>query len=160
MFELLPALELTVAEKTLAVSLVIIFIAVGLSYLRQRLRIYTLFGLSVFRYRLISADMGKVGRKKIYRGRDLTGAPDVVFADRLKPRIIVCEYKSRLAKNRVKKRERYQVVLYIGLLQEIYPRHRIEGRLRYRDKVVDIGFDPQLYSWLLSLKTPCLKATS
>ena len=77
----------------------------------------------------------------------LVGRPDVIF--RLGDRYIVGEYKSWVLRSHVADRERYQVMLYMGMLRARRPECSVEGRLVYRNATVHVCYDDGVYQFLL-----------
>lgn len=47
--------------------------------------------------------------------------------------------------------ERYQLILYMGLLQKRFPNHQIQGCVRYRNQVVTIPYEQFVYDALIHL---------
>lgn len=114
-------------------------------------QIYGKFGLSASAFKLISTDLGK--RKSSIRlsRYGINGIPDAVFEAKGEPLIIVGEFKSRRYKQVVRLYEFYQLTLYLGHIQRLYPNHSVQGALAYADRVVVIEFDKAVYSGLLGM---------
>ncbi|MEQ9223933.1 MAG: hypothetical protein RJQ08_10645 [Salinisphaeraceae bacterium] len=135
-------------------------LAAGLTYLATR-RVsahkgaHRLFGVPST-MKLLSADLGPGNQRKRIYADGLVGVPDALFGN--KRVIVVGEFKGRACRGKVRKSERYQVILYCGMMASQYPNHRVYGVLRYTDRYVKIPYRSDEYQWLLSLRTPCLQA--
>ncbi|MBO9471128.1 hypothetical protein J7355_13585 [Endozoicomonas sp. G2_2] len=120
--------------------------------LRQR------FGVSR-RSQILARDVGPGGQAnahpRLLHADGMTGAPDVLFRDRKK--LIAGEYKARRVKAGVRRRELYQITLYLGMLKSLYPAAKVEGRLVYHDCCKRVRFDPKLYAWLLTKRAGTLE---
>lgn len=105
------------------------------------------------------ADMGSGHglKQKHIRADDLVGCTDALFIGRR--RIVVGEYKMARGK-RPRRRDRYQTVLYMGIMKSRNPKCAVEGRLVYKDIVHRIDFDPEEYRYLLSGRRECRKILS
>ena len=78
-----------------------------------------------------------------------------MFLDPAAGERIIGEAKSRRFRGRITDYERYQVTLYLGLVQVQYGLPA-RGLLRYGcGRVVPIEFDPDLYDHLISLQPEC-----
>lgn len=107
--------------------------------------------------RVIQADMGRdhnLPDNKILFADGMSGKPDVVFKHH--KRLIVGEFKKASIRGRVRRRDYYQITLYMGMLQRKHPRAEIEGRVLYANERRDVEFDPQLYQELLGHRAECL----
>ena len=135
------------------------FIAIALTFglirfLTDR-SIYRMFGLSPKQYRLVAHDLGVLKRKKVLKVDGLAGVPDAIFVHRREQSMVVGEFKSR--RNRYpnpSKYERYQVILYIGMLKKMN-RHidQVRGIVAYGNgRRFNVPDDPRTYDWLLSLR--------
>lgn len=139
----------------LAAVAVLILLALVLRAAGRRTPIHEIFRLSGG-YELIAADMG--GRKGRYiHARGIGGVPDALFIHNGLRRIVVGEYKSRKRGAGIWLRERYQVVLYMGILAALHPTWEIVGFLAYVDAVEKVGFSPREFDELLRL-VPKLRA--
>lgn len=121
-----------------------------------RLDFHQVFGVEP-EARLIQADMGRdhnLPENKVIFADGLSGKPDVVFQH--DARLIVGEFKKAKVRGRIRRRDYYQVTLYMGMLQRKHPRAVIEGRIVYANERRDVEFDPQLYQELLGYRAECL----
>lgn len=115
--------------------------------------VYTRFGLRANAYRMLSTDLGKsAGRIKLARF-GINGIADAVFEAVSGKEIVVGEFKSRKYRNKVKLHEFYQLMLYMGHLKALHPKHTIRGVLAYADDKVSITYDPDVYEGLVGLKS-------
>lgn len=106
--------------------------------------------------RLVQADMGRdhnLSRKQIIIADGLSGKPDVLFKHC--NRLIVGEFKQADVRGRIRRRDHYQVTLYMGMLQSKHPQAQVEGRLVYANERRTIEFDPALYRDVLSYRAEC-----
>jgi hypothetical protein len=99
-------------------------------------------------YRVLGSDVGGHARRYLIEADGLRGAPDAVFASA--DELVVGDVKRRVYRGALTPYERYQMTLYLGMLQRRHPRRRVRGLLRYRNAVIDVPFDPDLYAWLLA----------
>ncbi len=114
--------------------------------------IYSRFGVRDATHRLISTDLGESkGRLKLAR-LGINGIPDAVFQAIMGKEILVGEFKSRKYRNQVRLHELYQIQLYLGHIQAIYPDHKVVGCLAYADGRVRVNFDKAVYEALLGLR--------
>ena len=118
----------------------------------QRRSAFRLFDLSARQFRLLGTDIAGSTRPLYLRFKQLVGAPDAGFISRDKQQGFIGEYKSRDYKGYVKHRERYQVILYMGMLKNRYGLAQVSGAIRYRDHLEPITFDPSLFDQLLALQ--------
>lgn len=101
--------------------------------------IYRQFGLNPREWRLVSCDMGGESGQSL-RGHGLIGTPDAIFRSRSgKSRVVVGEYKGRKARGKARTVEMYQLQMYLGLVKTKYPHVRAEGRLAYKDGVIEVS---------------------
>lgn len=115
----------------------------------RKSELHDVFGVSGA-YELHSADMG--GRKgKYIHARGVGGVPDALFVNQRMRRALVGEYKSRRHGGQVRSRERYQVVLYVGILKALHPKWEIEGVLAYSDGLVKVRHDAAEFEQLLKV---------
>jgi len=114
--------------------------------------VFTRFGLRESAYRMLSTDLGKSeGRIKL-SSYGINGIADAVFEAMSGKEIVVGEFKSRKYRQKVKLYEFYQIQMYLGHLQSLYPKHHIRGVLAYADGKVSVTFDPTVYEGLISLR--------
>lgn len=73
----------------------------------------------------IGSDIGGNNTPYYINKKNVHGAPDALFFNLFTLRFIVGEYKSRVYRGHVTSRERYQVILYVGLISPfLWPRCR------------------------------------
>jgi hypothetical protein len=106
------------------------------------------FGLPPAGYRVLGADVGGYERQYLVEADGLRGLPDAVFES--SNELVVGDVKTRRFRGAVSAYERYQMTLYIGMLRRRFPGRAVRGAIRYRDAVIAIPFDEELYRWLLS----------
>lgn len=100
----------------------------------------------------ISSDLGGNTKPFYINKKGVCGAPDAVFFNLLKFKFIVGEYKSRNFNDHVKRREYYQVLLYVGLVGPWFlPTPK--GFISYGcGQVVSITHNKKTFKKLLALK--------
>jgi hypothetical protein len=92
------------------------------------------------------------------RHKRIVGAADAVFVSRRGRDGIVGEYKSRHHRGFIRRRERYQVTLYMGLLKRSRGLETVNAVIRYADRCVPVSFDEALFNDLLALAPEYQKA--
>lgn len=119
---------------------------------RARQQLLDLFGPIGQEWRPTSSDLhGTELPAKKLQAAGVAGVPDSVFMHRHEPRVLIAELKSRSAATPTLY-ERFQLVLYQGLAQNAYPRHEIEGVIRFRNQAVVVPFETALYEALMDLR--------
>lgn len=118
--------------------------------------IHAKFGLSNSKFKLISTDLGGKNPKLRLSAMGVGGIPDAVFESRKSKVIVVGEMKARKLKGGVRLMEFYQVIIYIGLLRQLYPNHAIEGILGYNGALVRVAHDQELFNALIGLRAEIL----
>ena len=137
-----------------AVAATLALIAFGaiVRWARSRSReVHRLFGLDPRTWHLVACDIGghqKSGEALFHAGARIAGRPDALFRG---PggQWVVGEYKHRAYRGRVRARERYQVLLYMGIVREVHRTNQVRGLIRYRDRMIEIHWDEPLWRWLL-----------
>jgi hypothetical protein len=82
----------------------------------------------------------------------LHGNPGTVFLKNGGKAAYVCQYNPRMFNGRPKVRERYQMLLYMGLVKKQYSLEDIQGAIRYQDHLELINYEPIIYKNLLELQ--------
>lgn len=108
------------------------------------------FGLNPKDWELIGHDLGPGGKPLHVRGYGLCGTPDVVAKHRRENRLRAFNYKHRKYRGEARLYEIYQVQLYARLLEAMFAGALIEGAIRYKDRIVDVPADRQMFNFLLS----------
>ena len=123
-----------------AVILVIAACSITLHLHRRRYtnRLCRRWGLDPMRVRVIASDLGRHRAAWSLRADGLVGNPDVLFRDRANGRPIVGEAKSRHYKGSVTPYERYQVTLYLGMVERLY-RQPAQGGSALRQRPASSG---------------------
>lgn len=88
------------------------------------------------------------------RGDGLNGKPDAVF--RKSSHYIVGEYKARALRGGPRKREIYQVVLYMGMIKSKRPNAVVEARLAFKDRTLTIEYREAVYQRLQRIRPELL----
>lgn len=138
----------------LYVAAVILFLVIVffLKKLTASSEVYSRFGIRESTHKLVSTDLGKSAARIKLSRFGINGIADAVFKAISGKEILVGEFKSRKHRGKVKLYEFYQVMLYMGHLQEKYPDHMIKGCLAYADAKVSVTFDSGVYEALVSLR--------
>ncbi|HHH9441273.1 TPA: hypothetical protein ACP32N_003210 [Pseudomonas aeruginosa] len=139
----------------LSALLIVVSIAI-LLYLARKGQskddIFRTFGLSSSAYELVSTDLGKGYPRKRIGWRGVGGEPDAIFRHKHSDRVVVGEYKSRRWGRRMRPREYFQVVLYIGIARAHFKTNDVVGILAFNDKTLDIEHQPELFFNLIQLR--------
>lgn len=114
--------------------------------------LYRLCGVPLNGYRLEGTTLIWTKRKIILKTDKLSGEPSTVFLSRDGKTAYVCQYNPRFFNDRVKVRERYQMLLLMGLAQERFNSENVKGSIRYQDHLEPIKFEPVVYNQLLELQ--------
>jgi len=118
-------------------------------------RIRKLCGIP-FYYKLVYKDVKKAPRFSLdINGRyTLVGAPDAIFKHFLLKRYRIVEMKSREIRNGyAKKRELYQVTMYIEMVRQKFgARGQYKGYLAYRNGYKEVSENKGVFKWLTQEK--------
>ena len=155
---LAPATALTI----IAAAIVTLLVVATPFYVRQRrrysARICARWGLDPSTVRVLSSDLASHRSNKALLADGLAGNPDVLFRDGRTRQVIVGEAKSRHFKGTVTSYERYQVILYLGMVNRTY-RQPVKAILLYGNgRRVPLQFDENLYRHLLAQIPACRQA--
>lgn len=126
---------------------------------RHSARICRRWGLDPAHVRVIASDLGRHRATWSLRADGLVGNPDALFRDRTSGRFIVGEAKSRHYRGSITPYERYQVTLYLGMVERLYRRQARAILLYGNGRRVPLDFDEALYRRLLALIPRCRQAT-
>lgn len=116
------------------------------------LDIFKQFSLSSTQWTIVGTDLGKGHPRKRLSALGVGGEPDAIFRGKRTTQIVVGEFKNRKYQGYVRRREYYQVMLYIGLAREVYGVSNVVGLLSYRDECVKIPFDESLFRALIAIR--------
>jgi hypothetical protein len=111
-----------------------------------------LCGVPLSGYRLLGTNLIWPKRPIMLKKDSLYGIPSTVFLKNDGKTAYVCQYNPRLFNGRVKVRERYQVLLLMGLTMEKLKPGVIQGAIRYQDHLELIKYEPDIYKQLLGLQ--------
>ncbi|MBM3105748.1 hypothetical protein IIE18_11405 [Pseudomonas sp. V1] len=114
--------------------------------------IFRTFGLDSTSYELVGTDLGKGHARKRISAHGVSGEPDAIFRHKRTGRLIVCEYKSRRWNRRMRPREYFQIVLYVGISREQFRTDDVIGILAFKDKTLEIEHNPTLCASLIQLR--------
>ncbi len=136
------------SEALIVVLVVLAALSVWCWRARQRRReLHALFGLGAD-FRLVCTDLGG-STYSAFRHNGLCGRPDAVFRRGLK--IVVCDRKNRRHRGKPTRYERFQMVLYLYLVQARWRHCTVEGRIGYNNGSLPVAFCRQTCEDLLRL---------
>lgn len=122
-------------------------------------KVFDLYKLDRDEYRLASTDLSNSKHKVKLTTDNAVGEPDALFISNCGKAAVVGEYKHRKFRGVVRYREYYQVMLYIGGALNIKGVRETCGLLRFKDGLVKITFNQNLFYMLESAAIE-LKRTS
>lgn len=130
-------------------------LAIILLWLRRfllRRKLFKICSVPMSSYRLLGTTQLWLGHPVTLTKNNLRGTPSTIFLKKNGKSAYVCHFNPRYFKGRVKVRERYQMLLFMGLVKEIYKPEIIQGAICYRDHLEAIKFEPVIYKQLLDLR--------
>lgn len=149
------------SETFLYTSIWLLLVAVAawlIRYFFLRRSLFKLCGVTTSKYNLLSTNLIWPKRSIKLRGNKLHGSPCTIFLEKNGKTAFVCQYNPRIFKGRPKVRERYQMLLFMGIVKEQYDLEDINGSIRYQDHLETITFEPTIYKNLLDLQDEYSKA--
>lgn len=121
-------------------------------YFLLRRALFRLCGVSSSKYKLLSTNLIWPKRAIILKQENLRGTSGTIFLNKDNKSAYVCQYNPRLFNGRPKVRERYQILLIMGIVKEKYKLKGIQGAIRYFDHLELIKFESTIYRNLLDLQ--------
>lgn len=115
--------------------------------------IYRQFALPASQWKIVSSDLGKGQPRKRLGAFGIGGEPDAIFRNARSSQIAVGEFKNRSYKGYVRRREYYQILLYIGLARETFNSTNVVGLLSFRDECIQVPFDEGVFRALIALRS-------
>lgn len=115
-------------------------------------KLFNLYGVPTSSYRLIGSTLLRFGHPLKLDKNSLVGTPGTVFLKKNGKSAYVCHFNPRIFNGRVKVRERYQMLLFMGLVNEIYQPDKISGAIRFQDHLEVIKYEPVIYRQLLDMR--------
>lgn len=115
------------------------------------------FDLNPADWKILGHDLGRGGNPYHVRALGLVGTPDFVAQHKRSKSIKAFDYKHRTYKGKPRDYEVYQVTLYCMALEQMHSGCRVEGAIRYKNKVVDVPLSSSTKRYLLSLREPFRK---
>lgn len=115
-------------------------------------KLFKLCGVPTSSYRLLGTTLFWLGHPVRLQKNYLTGTPGTVFLKKNGKSAYICHFNPRMFNGRVKVRERYQMTLFMGLVNELYKPDKISGAIHYRDHLETIKFEPVIYRQLLDIR--------
>ena len=130
-------------------------VAVALLWFRGVLIRRTLFklcGVPTSSYRLVGSSLVWPSRPVKLTKDNLSGVPSSVFLKKNGKTAYVCQYNPRNFNGRAKVRERYQVLLLMGMVLEKYKPENIKGAVCYQDHLEPMKYEPVIFKQLIDLQ--------
>lgn len=112
------------------------------------------FGLNATDWKILGHDLGRGASPYHVKALGLIGTPDFVAQHKRSKRIKAFDYKHRTYKGKTRDYEIYQVTLYCIALEQMHRGFKVEGAIRYKNKVVEVSLSSRTKSYLLSLREP------
>ena len=103
-------------------------------------------------YKLLATNLKFPKRSIKLNKNKIQGSPTTLFIKSDGKTAFVCQYIQREFKGRLKVRERYQMLLFMGIAMEKYKLESIVGAIRYYDHLEFINHEPIIYKKLLNLQ--------
>ncbi|MBM5458994.1 hypothetical protein H8F21_15610 [Pseudomonas sp. P66] len=137
-------------------TIIAIIVVAGILYLALKAKaprdIYKQFSLPANQWTIVGTDLGKGHPRKRLSALGVGGEPDAIFKGNRTGQIVVGEFKNRKYKGYVRRREYYQVILYIGLAREVFRASNVRGVLSFKDQCVQVPFDEALFQALIGIR--------
>lgn len=130
-------------------------LAIFLLWLRRlllRRKLFRICGVSTSDYRLVGTTLLWFGHPVRLQKPGLRGRPSTFFLSRNRKSAYICHFNPRFFNGRVKVRERYQMLLYMGLAMDIFKLETIQAAIHYQDHLEAIHYEPDIYQQLLDLR--------
>lgn len=124
------------------------------------LEIAKVFGLDTANHEIISSDLGQGHARKRLYGFNLAGEPDAILRSKRTGQIVIGEFKNRKYKGYVRRREYYQVILYIGLARLAFSTENVVAILAFNDARVEISFDQDVFNALKAMRNEVIISLS
>lgn len=136
------------------IGVVILAIALYL-YLKGRAPrdIHRQFSLPPGQWTILGSDLGKGHQRQKLFAHGIAGEPDAIFKGNRTGQLLIGEFKNRNHKGYIRRREYYQVILYIGLARAMFGTPHVVGVLSFRDKCVDVPFNEEVFQALVGMRT-------
>lgn len=115
--------------------------------------IYRQFALPAAQWAIVSCDLGKGHPRKRLGAFGVGGDPDAIFRSSRSGQIAVGEFKNRKYRGYVRRREYYQILMYIGLARETFNTTNVVGLLSFRDECIQVTFDEGIFRALIALRS-------
>jgi len=131
------------------------FLAIALWLARSffiRRALFKLCGVPTSSYRLLGSNLTWLKRSIKLTKDNLFGTPSTLFLKKNGETAFVCQYNSRNFNGNPKVRERYQILLFMGIIKEQYKLENIKGAIRYNDHLEFIKYESVVYKNLLALQ--------
>ena len=147
----------TILYISIGSFLATITLFLGRSFLIRR-SIFKFCGVPTSSYRLLGTNLTRSKRSISLKKDKLYGNPDTVFLKKNAKSAYVCQYNPRKFNGRAKVRERYQMLIFMGIIMEQHKLENIKGAIRYQDHLEFIKYEPVIYKKLIALQGEYNKA--
>lgn len=119
-------------------------------------QIFQIFRLNEALHELLASDLGSGHPRRRIGALGIGGEPDAIFKVKSSGQIIIGEFKNRKHKGYVRRREFYQVQLYLGLAAINFKTQDVVGLLAFNDQCIEIPYDHELFDALVGLRSEVL----
>lgn len=130
-------------------------LAMCLLWLKRMLlkrKVFKLCGVPPSSYRLLGTTLYWLGHPVKFKKHGLIGYPSTLFVSKKEKSAYICHFNPRYFNGRVKVRERYQMLLLMGLAMDILNLDKIQAAIHYQDHLEKIRYEPDIYEQLLGLR--------
>lgn len=117
-----------------------------------RRALFKLCGVPTSSYRLLGTNLIGLKNPIKLKKNKLRGIPSTIFLKKDGKTAYVCQYNPRDFKGKPKVRERYQMLLFMGIALEEYKLGNVKGAIRFHDHLEPINYEPGIYKKLLNLQ--------
>lgn len=140
------------------ISLGLALFLLWLRRILQKRRLFKLCGVPASAYRLLGTSLYRLGQPVNLQKHGLRACPSTVFQGKNKKSGYICHFNPRMFNGRVKVRERYQMLLIMGLAMETLNLDDIQAAIHYRDHLEAIQFEPETYKQLVEMRQEYVEA--
>lgn len=110
------------------------------------------FDLNPADWKILGHDLGRGASPYHVKALGLIGTPDFVAQHKRSRTIKAFDYKHRTYKGKPRDYEVYQVTLYCMALEQMHKGFKVEGAIRYKNKVINVPLSSRTRNHLLSLR--------
>lgn len=114
--------------------------------------IFRQFSLAPGQWTIVGSDLGKGQQRQKLFAHGVAGEPDTIFKNTRTEQLLIGEFKNRNYKGYIRRREYYQIILYIGLAKAMYGTANVVGVLSFRDTCIDVPFNQDVFLALVAMR--------